>query len=1511
MSLFALVGIRFKAEGISQFVATTTIAKNAIRSIGKDAKAATNPTIQLGREISNMGRSALTAGTALTFLATVPLLAGLSASKNAAVDFEQTLTKINTLAGASEAQIGEFRQGILKLAPAVGKTATELADAAFYIVSGNVRETAAAMDLLEQSARASALGLGTTKTIAQATTSVMNAYGLETYTAAEATDILVAAVQRGKFEASELAPAIGKTLGLASEMGVSFEEVTAFISTFTLSGVSASEATNALGRTLATIIKPSKQARAALEEAGLSVEELRDIIARRGLTAALLEVEHRFDEAGLELADFFSRITGLRGVLFNTGASAADFAHNLKLISESAGITENGFATVTRTTRFMLDQFKASLNVVAIAIGQALLPALNELLRAIIPLAVGFAKFAEANPGIIKLSVALAGLVAAVGPVLIIFGFVSNALGGIVTLIGRVSAGTLGAVGAFAKFNAALRIVALPATALGQALVFPAKMLATIATNAIAARFGLSKIAGGTAASSAGMYNFGVATHMGAGGLFNFSGASFAAAAALTVLKAALFGVFALLAVVVVASIDDMNRHLNEGMGDMAENADDYGEATSTSWAVGFIRGLTQVLSAINEMAAQIRYLMQPGSPPRFLPDIDDWGTETMNTYLRGFTKADFGMFNELTDIFERILRADSRKQQDIGLIPNILNVSDAVARVVGEINRIGTESGPTIADVAAEFGRTGSIVNGLVTTMIKLRMATEEVARAEQQIVDIEAAYERAVSPYKKRLAEIQAFRDEVSRGQRMEELNAVLIDPFAPDIAKTLASMEIEEIGLLKLVDEEEAKRDSALETANERLETAQREVTALQEQLDVLKSLIDAQIKYHGLIFDQKELLDAIANAMSDIGKKAKASLGSFGSGLGRFGVDLQEAGRHVQTLFERLTDINDLMNPKTKSKGSRPKDFEDTQAYLDQQDLARNIEYLLSQGFSADDARALAERYAASTFDTFYEYLRAAELRERKALTEDFQSAPGEISKSWQTAFGNFAIPQAPALGSLAIDDLDLSGFTDIAAAGQVFNEMDLSGIGEFSTAMGELTAVWTDLQDNVGAIMASPFMQFLGKLIGIFSWAGPTKVLTGLLNFIKSFFTDMEGTSAAWMADWNSFIDNMREGWGGFWDQFDFDGFREKWNTGWSTWIDNVREDWKKFWGKVGTWIVEGVWEGIKEGWASFVQKIKDFFAGTPNDANEAIGANSPATAFYPVGHNIIDGVIEGLKERWQALRDQWTGFKENTMLIVRVWALELRIKFMTLFALLKAITITKLTETYEKFSNFWRMLKTRVAVALILLPMKIREIWSTIKSEAETKWEEIRVLWEGLWDRLRRFIIEITSGDQSFSSAVQGLIDAIGDIFDAAWQTFVTIGSTIVDGLISGIQKKADEFWTELGSLITGGDAAARAAGEMRSPSKLYARVGRDVGLGLLVGLDSVMGAFTSRVASAISTPIQAGEIMMPAYLSAQTAGYNGPAATFGDTYINNGMDQRAFESRVNQLIDRRVGART
>lgn len=296
-----------------------------------------------------------------------------------AAEFETSFSKIQGLVGVSASEIGELEDAAKELAPTFGRSATEAADALFFITSAGLRGKEA-IEVLEASLKGTAVGLGETKTIADLATSAVNAYGSANLGGAEAVDILAEAVRLGKLEPAELAGSMGKVLPIASEMGVRFDEVGAALAGMSKTGTDSFTATTQLRQILFSLKKPTAEAERELERMGLSAQGLRDQIREQGLLSTLQTLTDNFGDNEEASAKVFGNVRALAGVLDLMGANAEDNAEIFRQMADDTGVLDDAMAITADTAEFKLNQAFANVKGTLLEVGEALLERLNPYL---------------------------------------------------------------------------------------------------------------------------------------------------------------------------------------------------------------------------------------------------------------------------------------------------------------------------------------------------------------------------------------------------------------------------------------------------------------------------------------------------------------------------------------------------------------------------------------------------------------------------------------------------------------------------------------------------------------------------------------------------------------------------------------------------------------------------------------------------------------------------------------------------------------------------------------------------------------------------------------------------------------------------------------------------------------------------------------------------------------------------------------------------------------------------
>lgn len=376
------------------------------------------------RALLRSGRKLKALGDDLTTSVSLPLAAiggiGLKMSR----DLQTSFSKIENLVGVTGSKLDEFKEGIKSISSDVGKSQTQLSDALFTITSAGLKG-GEALELLSISSKASVIGMGETKDIAKAATAIMQAYGKENVSAAEAVNLLTKTVREGNLEASELAPAIGKVLPIAAQMGVTFEEVGANIATFTRLGISAGESVSAMKAFLGNLIKPGKKATETLAKYGLTAQGVRDSIAKNGLSATLQELLKKFDGNVESASNLFGSVEGLANVLGTAGAQGEEYTRILESMKDGTDIVEEGFQKASETADQKFNKALVRLQNSAINIGNVVLPIFTEVAEVVAEWA---GKFANLDQSTQRTIIKIGAMVAAIGPVIKLWGVYKTTL---------------------------------------------------------------------------------------------------------------------------------------------------------------------------------------------------------------------------------------------------------------------------------------------------------------------------------------------------------------------------------------------------------------------------------------------------------------------------------------------------------------------------------------------------------------------------------------------------------------------------------------------------------------------------------------------------------------------------------------------------------------------------------------------------------------------------------------------------------------------------------------------------------------------------------------------------------------------------------------------------------------------------------------------------------------------------------------------------------------------------
>lgn len=355
---------------------------------------------------------------------TVPLVAAGGMAVKLGTDFDTAFSRMVGLAGVPANEVDQLKESVLGLAGETAVAPQELADALYFAASAGL-DAAGAMDAVTYAAKASAAGMGSAQEIVGLAASAVASYGQENIDAARATDILTAAVRAGRADPEELASTLGRVLPIASQLGISFEEVGGAVAYLSNVFGDTNRTVTSLSGLMVKLVSPTQGGREALEEMGTSVEELQGAIDERGLMGALeLLREKGFASNQQALRALFDDIEGYQGALALLNDESGSLAGTLEEVAGSAGALDEAFNAASGTDGFKMKQALADLQVAAIEAGDVIAPFVATVVGGVSDIIGVFSQLPGPAQQVI---LAFAGILMASGPLLSIGGrLVSN-----------------------------------------------------------------------------------------------------------------------------------------------------------------------------------------------------------------------------------------------------------------------------------------------------------------------------------------------------------------------------------------------------------------------------------------------------------------------------------------------------------------------------------------------------------------------------------------------------------------------------------------------------------------------------------------------------------------------------------------------------------------------------------------------------------------------------------------------------------------------------------------------------------------------------------------------------------------------------------------------------------------------------------------------------------------------------------------------------------------------------
>ncbi|MGO5413778.1 phage tail tape measure protein [Slackia isoflavoniconvertens] len=431
---------------------------------GKDGKLNWDGLKKGGAATKALGEGITDLGSSMTLGLTVPIVAAGGAAISVAANFDDAMSQVQGALGDASADTEGLRQLALQLGSDTVFSATEAAQAMVELAKGGLTEADIKGGALAASMDLAAAGQLNLADAAETTVQMMGSFGLGAGDATRIANALAGAANASSADVSDLTQAMSQCSAQASLAGWSLEDTAAALALFADHGVKGSDAGTSLKTMLQRLSAPTDQAADAMEAYGLEVRDsngkMKDITGIADeLTGKLGTLSDAERDAALQTI-FGSDASRAAAILMQSGSEGLQkyiAATNDATAAETMANAQKGELS------WALENMGGAIESASIAFGSALAPAITAVAGVIGNVAEAFASLPSGAQTAIAVVLAL---VAAVGPLLVVFGSV-------VAMLPALSEGLLLLGGAFA-------VPLAPALAVAAAIAAVVAILVTL-----------------------------------------------------------------------------------------------------------------------------------------------------------------------------------------------------------------------------------------------------------------------------------------------------------------------------------------------------------------------------------------------------------------------------------------------------------------------------------------------------------------------------------------------------------------------------------------------------------------------------------------------------------------------------------------------------------------------------------------------------------------------------------------------------------------------------------------------------------------------------------------------------------------------------------------------------------------------------------------------------------------------------------------------------------------------
>lgn len=419
----------------------------SLRTMGREAQ-------KSGKSIQSAGNTIASAGASLTKSITLPIAGVAAAAVKTAADYESAMSNVKAITGATGEDFKKLEQLGKDLGKSTAWSASEVAQAMQYtgMAGWSAQDNIDGLAGVLNAASATGTDLALTSNIM---TDAISAFGNTAKDAGMYADVMTKACTSANVSVETLGESYKYAGAVCGTMKYSVQDATTALAAMGNQGIKGSSAGTALKNAITNMAAPTDNMAKAMKTLGISIKN------NDGTMKSLDEVISNCRKAfgGLsedQQAAYASAIFGkqaMAGMLSVINTSQEEYDKLGAAIKNSSGAAQEAADTQLNNLNGQITLLKSALEGAAITIGDKLLPYIKKGTEIVQELTDRFNNLSDSQVDVIM---KVAGVAAAIGPCIMIFGKTVTSVGRAVSTFGKISA-------AISKAGSIMALITSPA----------------------------------------------------------------------------------------------------------------------------------------------------------------------------------------------------------------------------------------------------------------------------------------------------------------------------------------------------------------------------------------------------------------------------------------------------------------------------------------------------------------------------------------------------------------------------------------------------------------------------------------------------------------------------------------------------------------------------------------------------------------------------------------------------------------------------------------------------------------------------------------------------------------------------------------------------------------------------------------------------------------------------------------------------------------------------------------